>query len=81
MFFFGDAALLRVHVPALKLDEPLARQLPQSRIERQRAIPKIAGQLPVSVSQRFLHDIGAVEAGGQALVQMKLHHASQPWPF
>jgi hypothetical protein len=80
-FFSSNAALLRVHVPALELDKSLSRQLSQPGIERQWAVVEIGGELPHGVGHRFLHDIGTVEAGRKAMVHMKLHHAAQPRPL
>jgi hypothetical protein len=64
-------------VSAVQLGQPIAGELPQPRIERERAILEIIGELLDRLGQRFLDHIRRIEAGGQPAIHAHGYHLPQ----
>ena len=55
-------------VAAVHLRQPFQGQGPQPEVEGQRPVAEVGVELAVGVEEGFLHDIGGIDAGGQAAV-------------
>jgi hypothetical protein len=75
--FAGDVTLPG-RVPAVELDQPFPRELPQPGVERQRPVPQVAVELAGRVGQRLLDHVGRVHARRQPAVEPQGDHAAEP---
>ena len=72
----GPGSMLPVHSR-----QPLGRQAVQPRVERQRAISLVVGQLPRSVNKCLLDNVRGIHPGRQSRVQPQCHHPPQSLPM
>ena len=61
--------------------QPLGRQPMQPRVEGEGSISLVVGQLPRSVEQRLLHDVGGIHPRREPGVQPQRHHPPQSLPM
>ena len=53
-------------VPAVGVDDPVGRDLPQPEMERQRRVAEVVGQPLVGLEQHVLHDVAGVDPAREA---------------
>jgi hypothetical protein len=68
-------------VATVQVDQAVPGQLPQPGVEGHGAVAEVFGQLFERLDQRFLDDVGGVEAGREAAVHAHRHHPPQPRPM